>query len=334
MQRLQRRISDGEGRWALEELTDDQLGDPKTFLGLRFLFWAFGTYSSDYLSDLILIVIRRLPPYQLVEPILNSDGDVPGTGMYSGSKATTIVRRLFRAQGSLESHIEAVVKILLNCFFLKKHLIDAVASLFYYKDTTLRFILECTPISKAEVISHFLENHVPVQGGPSLSPYALDILEEHLTADHALTLLHRQITKSGSLPSVSRRLLQLISPASLLATRKINMRHTGPPMSALWRVCASQSTVLLREILPLLTQEEIERQEEDGKTVLFACMSHNANIDLITTLCGATSREFRFLRDHDGNTALDVFNANRTMRAGAGVRTLYNELLSPRAKKA
>lgn len=62
-------------------------------------------------------------------------------------------------------------------------------------------------------------------------------------------------------------------------------------------------------------------------------MTKGVDVDLIT-VCEATTREFRFLRIHQDQTASDVFNATLRARASARVCAFYDEMLSPTPKRA
>lgn len=318
----------GVGLQALESLTDDQLSDPANYLGLHFLFWASESYNQYAFDDLMLNVIRRLPYQQLVDPILDPHGQRPDFCSPYIGEAISFLRVAMSRKVPQESHIKALFEILLDTDYRQALLSEAALS-FCYNPNNLRVIVEQTALPEDEIISYFLnstcmQDHV----GPDLSSYGLDILERHLTVEQALTLLHRQIQLGNTRADVVPRLLRMVSPASLLATSKISVPASRKPVSALWRTCAKRNTEFLKELLPLLTQEEVELQNEDGSTILIAvCENHQPAPDMITAICDVTSREFRFIRNHKGHTALDLVRI--TTRADHKNYSFYTRMLSP-----
>ena len=327
------RAEDGEGQWALDELTDDELSNPETYLGIRLVAQAIMECSGS-IKHLAPAIIRRLPPCQLTAPILNDRGDTNLSAVYPARAVA-----LHILDTGNDSCIDALIDSIydrgtdedrrrLNSF--------AVELLARGNGNTIRYLIEYTRISKEDLVHDFLATlGAPGSIKPSkLTHFVLDILQDHMSSDHALYFLYTHLdTGNGNTYGISQRLLGMISPPSVLATRVFD-RWRNPRSSVLNLACARHDLELVRLILPLLTREEIERRDEVGQTILFACLQGSAYPDLISAVCDVTSREFRFIRNRDGDTALDVFNAARGMRASDRVRAFCTELLSPGTKKA
>ena len=326
----------GEEQWMLEEITDDQLGNDETYPGLSFALKALFTSKPTHLR-MVPYIIRRLPVHQLVTPILKVNGERPHPRTHPQnaiSLTTVLLGHHVVVEASIRALVDAIYDRGSNTHI--EALINTAAKLFLRdSDALLHYLLEYTRIPRKVVVHAFFENLTSNNHTTgSISHYTLDVLEDYLSSILALHLLYCHIPSGyASRVSVTERLLGWVSPAYELSMRRVaTPMDTGVPILNL--ACIHNDVATVRLILPLLTQEEIEQQDDAGQTILFTCMSLDNGVDLLTTICDATSRKFRFLRDRDGRTALDFFNRFTRYSTTSRVSAVYIQMLSPSVKKA
>ena len=322
----------------LAACTDDELGDEETHLGRTVLFrlvrasFPSGTsFPRDGLE-----IISRLPPDQLLSPA----GEAGGGGRYAWQFSATVNCFFGYVIHSMENG-ESVMRAILEAVDYshnadrRARVLDIISVYAFgpRHERYLRHFLEYTPVTAEALFPRMIDRINSVEGFPdAVSYYALMQLESYLSQTDIVQLLSLELANCRR-PHITSELIGMVSPASRLATVKVSVMN-GCPISVVFRACLVDDMNVLDLILPLLSQEELEMQDEEyGETILFAAITNSVSLEVLDAVCNATTPAFRQYSNSKGQTALDAFVRRPHGLPIGDVREHVLGLLSPATPK-